>query len=268
MGSTPVQRREGDRGDKHWFWRGLDHVNAVTTFFASLALIGTAYYLYAHLIDKVQWQDREYSKLETIQSWRLIEKFHQELGAPADRSDTTGYSTEYFQRRDYWVQAFFIRNTGQIKGWTVTSCDPAFQPTFPGLGGTSVKLWESSMAQLAKNRTFNSLSDFLPQTTIHSESRFVEATTLPGSGGFYTMAWGLIDACGNSTFKLLGDIRNLPSTNGAVANPGSAAETFRKQVPINTYGLLSIAPKIAFRLGLGVRRSLAGGDPFGLSLGR
>jgi hypothetical protein len=267
MRRTSKQKPTGEQ-EKRGFWRLLDQVNAVMTFLGSLALIGTAYYLYAHLLDRVQWQDREYTKLETIHSWRLIEKFHQELGSPAYRSVTRAYSTEYFQRKEYWVQAFFVTKTGQTVGWTVTSCDPTFQPRFPGIAGTSIVLWESSMAQVAENRSFNSLSYFYPQTTIHGESRFVEATMLPGSGGFYTMAWGLIDACGDETYKLLSGIRDQPSTDArVVADPGPEAAAFRKQVPINTYGLLSIPPRVAFRLGLGVGRWLAGGDPFGLSLG-
>ena len=98
---------------------------------AGVVVAGAAIYVVDRYRDRYQWRDAEYAKLRSLHAGYTLERFEAVLGTPVfSRTHSRSKLREdSFRRRHYWVQAV-SQEDGTVLLYSVTACDPAFQPDF------------------------------------------------------------------------------------------------------------------------------------------
>lgn len=164
---------------------------------------------------RADWRPAEYKRLRELRAGYSLEKFKEELGAPAfripvdtapDRSNPgNGYVRYIFRpRQEYWVEIIADRSSRTVT-YAVTSCYETFNPKFSFRAGEETT-GEFKENQLTLNRT--PMIDVLPAQKQEYTSMqawfsstggrvgFVGQTLSLGEDTDYRMfGWGLNDVC-------------------------------------------------------------------------
>jgi hypothetical protein len=214
----------------------------ITAFITSITVLAAAVvWISQQWHSRQDWRPAEYALLANLRSTQLSAKIHAEFGQPSAReADARGIVAEYFHRHDYWLQVFYSRDTGSVRGWTVTACGTDFRPTFT-LGGDRFTLWKSHMTTLT--------TELLPPgdranlwraDTIHQPNRLLEYGNADGELGFIGLAFGVADVCGPK-FPRAGQIVDSSVPPSFLDYEGSLAKcsvctAMAAKAVINTYG--------------------------------
>lgn len=145
-----------------WRWGWKSNSNVTRAYYvyriAIRPLLVVAALLAAWLVVKdavqqangaVQWRDAEYRKLRSIHAGYELDFVQDVLGLPAQVNElgTTGLTERVFVRRDHFVQVV-TSQAGRVLMYTVTSCDPDFQPTFDAEPHTEAQLQRQSLSDV------------------------------------------------------------------------------------------------------------------------
>ena len=139
-----------------------------------------------------RWRVAEYGRIARLQSDFTLASFEEILGAPIFTKDSQDRRwTQYiFRGRDFWVQALTRYESPTVGLFSVTSCDPSFQPTFKSLVGATVVLHKTRLGYFrsqAVTLSYAIYADRQPWLYLDAGgSRVVN---------FESVAWGVDGAC-------------------------------------------------------------------------
>lgn len=97
----------------------------------------------------LQWRDAEYRKLRSIHAGYELAFVQAQLGVPAvvNEVGTSGFTERVFVRHDHFVQVV-SDSAGRVVLYSVTSCDPSFQPTFDAEPATELQLQREPLSEV------------------------------------------------------------------------------------------------------------------------
>ena len=182
--------------------------------------------------DQLRWREREYSKLTSLKAGFDVRYFEDKLGRPVFVRRSPGGHVEYTYRgHDYWAQA--IARGGAVELYSVTSCDPGFQPTFDipsGSSHVSLTLKKTSLAEVGFD-DYGTYEYLLGANTYHFYDGIYGA--LPGH--YKSYVWGVSSTCGNLDVFSAFDTDRLDRDRGSIADLPSSMASFRSEATINTF---------------------------------
>ena len=220
------------------------------------AVIGAAFVVvdaFPRVDHKVRWRNVEYGRIDKLHAGYTLDHFQAQIGPPTQRDALLGYSasgkspatgfTEYvWVRREHVVQAV-ADASGQIAMFSVTSCDPAFQPKFhrprPISESNEVRLQDLSLADATEAARRGTqlpwMADFLAPATGSTPFHYFEwsgPSSGASTGRSYLLGVNVLCLSPEQRERFPGQ---PPAYRGPIAQAPAELRAYRGQIAANLY---------------------------------
>ncbi|MGL5817251.1 MAG: ETEC_3214 domain-containing protein [Phycicoccus sp.] len=197
---------------------------------------------YPRAHDSLFWRDREYNRLSQLHAGYDIAYGKSLLGIPTITKTLaeTQYKELIYVRREHYVQ-LVTDPSGRIVLYSVTSCNPDFDPSFQASSSVSIALQQEPMSKMLSNREGKGSHfeadlrqlEYQPGSTVSTPQTYWESTGF-SSNASRGRVWflGVNPLCvSDRQYELLPSERY----SGSVQHAPFSAHQFRATFAANTY---------------------------------
>lgn len=210
--------------------------------------------------DSIFWRKVEYDRLSSFHAGFNISVLYQSLGQPSivTAVPKTSYTEAIFMRRQHLVMVISDK-PGNVVLYSVTSCDPSFQPTFKTEASTAIRLLAYPLAsveveaedpELASKQNGQRQLSYGPPSTASSPDLLTEqdpdgmSNARRGRGYFVGINGLCADTSGLGADAFKGDLDKAPAQLQNGRNHIAAnffAETYGIYGTVSDFGAFTIA---------------------------